>query len=364
MKRQRIAVMTRPVDNRATSGSGKHLIELLKAVLELNHGFDLTFVHNIKNDHFLYKSPGVNELLIPRNPLKASKVLRQQNFDLIHYCPVSLMSPMWGIKAKKTGTIHNAEPALIPAHFPLWAVVHEYVGCRPMSRKLDAVATVSETSKEFLSRFYGMDPGKFYITYNGFNSSFCFLDDYKKREREPFLFHISKFSLRKNPWVLLESFGIIHKKYPELRLKIAGTKWDNDEVSSKLDEWGIRDYVDFLGFASEETVIDHLNRASAFVFPSVCEGFGIPNIEAQACGCPVVTTAAFAIPEVVGDGAVVVDDIKNPRAFAEGIDSLFSLSVEDRIGLIERGLENVKRFSWEESAGELVKMWREVLKEV
>jgi glycosyltransferase involved in cell wall biosynthesis len=299
MNRPIIAVMTRPIDNRSTSGSGKHLIEILQALLELDHGLDITFVHNMDCDHPLYRHPDVKEIKIPRNPLKASKILRDQNFDLNHYSPVSIMSPMWGIKAKKTGTIHNAEPVLIPRHFPLWQVIHEYLGCRPMSRKLDGIATVSWTSREFLAKFYNIPESLFTICYNSYNHNYKVLNEENLLHKEPFLYHVSKFSPRKNPWVLLSSFALLKQEFPELRLKISGSKWDNPQVDKELTLLGIQDDVDLLGFSTEEDIIHNLNRASAFVFPSLCEGFGIPNIEAQACGCPVVTSAAFAIPEVL-----------------------------------------------------------------
>jgi len=358
MNRPRIAVMTRPIDNRSTSGSGKHLIEILQALLEIDHGLDLTFVHNIDSGHSLYKHSDIKEMKIPRNPLKASKILRDQNFDLIHYSPVSIMSPMWGIKAKKTGTIHNAEPVLIPRYFPLWQVIHEYIGCRPMSRKLDGIATVSRTSRSFLSDFYKIPESRFVICYNGYNLNYKVLDEGHLHRKEFFLYHVSKFSPRKNPWVLLRSFALLKQEFPGLRLKISGSKWDHPEVEKELVRLGIKNDVDLLGFSSEEEIIHNLNKASAFVFPSLCEGFGIPNIEAQACGCPVVTSNAFAIPEVVGEGAVIVEDYKNPQAFADGINTLFHMTEQGKTALIATGLENVRRFSWEESARELVKLWR------
>lgn len=95
----RIAVMSKPLDN-WTSGSGHHLDELMRHVLDLNDGsIEFTFVHYKKSDNPVYGH--VREILIPRNPLRASAVLAREKFDLIHYSPLSIYAPIWGIKAKK-----------------------------------------------------------------------------------------------------------------------------------------------------------------------------------------------------------------------------------------------------------------------
>ncbi|MBN2812125.1 MAG: glycosyltransferase family 1 protein, partial [Spirochaetales bacterium] len=124
----KVAVTTKPLDN-WNSGSGHHLDELLTHVLDIADreypdGFDFTFVHYNKSENPLYKR--VHELLIPRNPFSASRALGRQNFDIIHYTPLSIFAPIWVKSPKKTATIHGIEERLFPQGYPLHHRLHEY----------------------------------------------------------------------------------------------------------------------------------------------------------------------------------------------------------------------------------------------
>jgi glycosyltransferase involved in cell wall biosynthesis len=240
---------------------------------------------------------------------------------------------------------------------------------------------------------------------------------------EPFLFHLSRFSERKNPWTILEGFRrFLHLPAPSrfdstgitapaaalasapeaapdavaprtpvpyaassgvdepvkasdslispslvsadfagvppsaFKLVIGGTRWDNPEVTRYLKRAGISNQVIRTGFLKEEEAVAFYNYAAAFLFPSLAEGFGMPNLEAMACGCPVITSNVFAIPEVVGDAAMVLKNPLDPDALALAIQRVvYEPPLRKR--LIDRGLARVRQFDWDESARKVMEVY-------
>jgi glycosyltransferase involved in cell wall biosynthesis len=134
--------------------------------------------------------------------------------------------------------------------------------------------------------------------------------------------------------------------------------WNKDLVTvqrlAKEDHRIIR-----LGFLPNEDLVMLYNTAEAFVFPSLYEGFGLPVLEAMACGCPVITTKEGSLPEVAGDAALYVDayDVDN---IAEGIRNVFS-NKRLREELSEKGLEQAKKFSWKETARETLQVYEKLM---
>jgi glycosyltransferase involved in cell wall biosynthesis len=140
------------------------------------------------------------------------------------------------------------------------------------------------------------------------------------------------------------------------KLVIGGTRWDNPEVTRYLKRAGISNQVIRTGFLKEEEAVAFYNYAAAFLFPSLAEGFGMPNLEAMACGCPVITSNVFAIPEVVGDAAMVLKNPLDPDALALAIwRVLYELPLRKR--LIDRGLARVRQFDWDESARKVMEVY-------
>jgi len=98
------------------------------------------------------------------------------------------------------------------------------------------------------------------------------------------------------------------------------------------------------------------NAASVFVFPSLAEGFGMPNIEAMACGCPVITSGVFAIPEVVGDAAWIVQDPEDPEELATALVQVVTRP-EVRNRLVEAGFKRLELFDWDKAAEKVIRMY-------
>jgi glycosyltransferase involved in cell wall biosynthesis len=148
-------------------------------------------------------------------------------------------------------------------------------------------------------------------------------------------------------------------KFLDYKLVLVGGYNKNVFAKTNLFELSKnRDDIVFTGYLSDEKLVEYYNKASLFVFPSFFEGFGIPPLEAMACGCPCVVSNVASLPEVCGDSAYYVNpyDIED---IARGIETVLS-DEKLREDLIKKGFENIKRFSWEESAKKIVQIIREI----
>lgn len=357
MKKPKIGIFTRPIDQ-GTSGSGSHLEQLVKHILELNKDFEIEFIHyTYKRDKSIYN--GIKDIVIPRNPLKASKILKKENFDLLHYSPLTFFAPLWLKDVKKVATIHGAAPVFLPKQYSLIKKLHDKYLRKFLSKKMDHIFTVSKASKDYLMEDYKLNPEKISITYNAVDSDFKVIDNVEKDKNFKHIFHLSKYSSRKNPEVILKGFKEICKETDDIKLILAGSGWNGKEVVKYFKDNGLEDRVIFPGFVSRERIVELFNIADLFLFPSHYEGFGMPNIEAMACGCPVITSNVFAIPEVVGDAALIMKDHTDPKELASKSLELLNnneLSAE----LISKGIKRAKRFSWKESAETVLNKYKEL----
>ncbi|MDR1747981.1 MAG: glycosyltransferase family 4 protein [Spirochaetaceae bacterium] len=356
--------MSKPLDN-WTSGSGRHLDELMKHVLDLNDGtMEFTLIHYAKSENPLYER--VRELLIPRNPLSASKIIAKQRFDIVHYSPLSVYAPLWGVTAKKTATIHGIEEVLYPQGYSFIQRFHDTKIQPLLMKKMDGIATVSETGKRYFTEHYHIDPEKICITTNGLSPKYRTLPESERRNilnekpGQKYILHLSRCSARKNPVTIFRGFSrFIQETGSSCLLVCAGRGWDGAEAKQLAAEAGIAEQYRAPGFVSEEDSVQLLNGAEAFVFPSFAEGFGMPNIEAMACGCPVLTSGIFAIPEVVGDAAYIISRPDSVEDFAAGLRKITEDSAYRR-RLIERGLANIRRFNWDDSARNIIGYWKKL----
>ncbi|MGD0133076.1 MAG: glycosyltransferase family 1 protein [Bryobacteraceae bacterium] len=189
------------------------------------------------------------------------------------------------------------------------------------------------------------------------------LDRY--RIHYPFLLYVGRTNPQKNIPRLVEAFAVLrgeiqdHPIYRDLRLLIIG-----DEISRypalrhAVIQSRVEDTVRFLGFVPIDTLRSFYQAASAFVFPSLYEGFGLPPLEAMACGTPVVCSSVSSLPEVVGDAAEIVNP-ENVFDIARGMREVL-LDRARRSRMVERGFEQARRFSWERTAQQVLDAYEEI----
>lgn len=216
--------------------------------------------------------------------------------------------------------------------------------------------TVSEFSKKEISEVYNHPNDKITIIYNAVS------DDFKRKsgsqDNKPYFLAVSSPNFHKNFHGMLKAFKLLGDKY-DISLKIIGkasANFSTQDFSSLAKD---SDKVKFLGRVDDGEMIYLYQNALAFVFPSFYEGFGIPPLEAQSCGCPVLSSNMASMPEVLRDSAIYFDPY-NEADIALAMERMI-LDNSLRTELVSKGYANVKRFSWNDSAAKVSQMVDELL---
>jgi len=236
--------------------------------------------------------------------------------------------------------------------------------------RADLVLADSQSTKKDLIELLGVSPDKIKVVYAGVETRFrpmegeIALQRIKKRYRLDFSFILSLGTLepRKNFTGLIEAYALMRGKGQgmgdrRLKLVIAGGKgWLYDDIFARVEELGLENEVIFPGFVADEDLPALYNLAELFVFPSLYEGFGLPPLEAMACGTPVVTSDRPSLPEVVGEAGLMVE-ATDSQELAEAMERV--LTDENlRWEMREKGLKQAVKFTWEAAAEKLLDVYR------
>ncbi|HBR1410458.1 glycosyltransferase family 4 protein [Klebsiella pneumoniae] len=209
-------------------------------------------------------------------------------------------------------------------------------------RNSRAILTVSDFSKKDISEHYNCDEDKISVIYNSVSDVFTGKDIKKDSFGMPYILAVSSQNYHKNFHGLIRAFS----KYDgALQLKIIGGK---TKAFNGIDLTSEDSRISFLGRVSDEELAELYSNASCFIFPSLYEGFGIPPLEAQACGCPVVSSNRASMIEVLGRSAIYFD----PESDSEILEAINQITTDStlREKLVQSGFINFKRFSWYDSA--------------
>lgn len=235
------------------------------------------------------------------------------------------------------------------------------------AKKAKAIITISKFSKEDIVKYYKVDPKNVVVAYPGYDQKLFKPQNQKAIEsvkrkykiKNDYILFLGTIQPRKNLSRLLDAIDQLTSRpsnHPtnqptNLQLVISGKRgWLYDEFFEKVEK--MKDKVVVIDFAEEKDLPALFSGARAFVLPSLYEGFGIPVIEAQACGCPVIVSDVSSLPEIVGDSAILVDP-ESVDSIRSGIKKVLT-DHKTRTVLIEKGFKNVKRFSWQKCAQEVL----------
>jgi len=225
------------------------------------------------------------------------------------------------------------------------------------------VIAVSENTKKDLIKLYKVPEGKIKVIYEGVSefsqsSAFPLLASTRNSSKSSFNYFlfIGRLEERKNICGIIEAFEILKEKYNLPHKLILAGKFGHgrDKIKNKIANSKDKEDIILTGYVSDEKKWELLKNAEVFLFPSFYEGFGLPIIEAQSMGVPVVISNLSSMPEIAGKGAVLVDP-KNIEEIAESAYKLIS-DKSHKNDIIKKGLENVKRFSWDKCAREIAKI--------
>jgi glycosyltransferase involved in cell wall biosynthesis len=235
--------------------------------------------------------------------------------------------------------------------------------------RADFVVADSQATKNDLIDLYGVSEAKIDVLLSG-------VDDRFKREthasvlmttrmrykigNSPYIFSVGTVQPRKNYGRLIQALALLRLSGHNIDLVIAGGRgWLEDPIYETISTTGMQDHVHFIGFADEADLPALYSAAYCCALPSLYEGFGLPVLEAMACGTPVITSNISSLPEVAGDAAIMVDPY-NLDAIVDAIKRLLD-DTSLYQAYVEKGYERAKQFTWDNSAHQLREIYATLL---
>lgn len=365
------------IDGRASrwyrgTGIGTYTYQLLNSINEIDF-FNNYLIFTPENNYFTKPFRSNFTINFCQENLKDNfweevripNILDSNKIDLYHI-PQNGVGLSQNINCKSVITLHDIIPLRMPQTCSdrYLKIFNEDIP--KIINKCDGIITVSEFSKQDIAKEFSYPLNKIFVTYLAAEDIYMPLNkidcrNYIKEKygvSEDFILYVGGFSPRKNILGLIDAYSLLIKKYKKPIFLVVcgkhGISYDN--YKSRTEQLGISDKVIFPGFIPMNEMPIFYNAAKVFVYPSFYEGFGLPPIEAMACGTPVISSTETSIPEIVGDASLLVnpanvDDLcKNILSILE--DELLSLT------LINKGLIHSSKFNWKKTAYDTIDAYK------
>jgi glycosyltransferase involved in cell wall biosynthesis len=306
--------------------------------------------------------PTINpRVRIPWEQLLAPLLLRLGHADVFH--GVLNVAPLF-CPSPSVITIHDLAFLSFPQTFRRLNRAYLTWATRVSARRATRILAVSEATKQEIVRLLGIPPERIVVTYDACEERFAppdpaALEAFRRRAGLPerFILFVSTLEPRKNVPTLLDAYARIAGSTDAPLIIGGGKGWLYDAIFAKAEALGLGDRVRFVGFIASEDLPLWYAAATVFTLPSLYEGFGMPLLEAMACGTPVVTTTSSSLPEVVGDAGITV-----PPTDADALGAALLQVLSDaelRADMRERGLRQAQRFSWRTTAEHTLKAYQD-----
>jgi len=345
------------------TGTEAYATFLIRALIVLasGHGHRLRLYFNGPPAPALFAdAPHVERVVIPQRRLwthlRLGRELRARPPD-VFFTPAHVI-PL-GYRGPSVATVHDLGYEYFPEAHPRRQLAYLRWSTRHNARAARRVLADSRATRDDLVKFYRTNPGKINVVYPGADPDLRRVTDEaaiaatcaRYGIRLPYLLYLGTLQPRKNLVRLVESFatsGLHNDGYTLVLVGRAG--WLSAPLLAAIDNSPsvVRDHILLPGYVSDADKAALLSGATALVFPSLYEGFGFPVLEAQACGTPVICSGTSSLPEVAGQGALLVD----PQDTGSLAATMRRLAGDEtlRAGLIEHGYVNVRRFTWAAAA--------------
>lgn len=319
---------------------------------------------------FVQNHPNFEVQLLPkptplvRVPVFLTYELRQHPVDVLHvqytappFCPIPVVA-----------TIHDLAFEHLPETFTRRGSLQLKLTVRRTAQKAARIATVSEYSRQDLLRTYKLPPEKVAVTYNGVEPHFTpqaqFNEVAEIKQQfgiaRDYLLAVGSLQPRKNLVRLIRAYAKLRAESESFspQLVIVGRKlWLAEEIFAEVRRQRWAEDVILTGYVSDNDLPKLYRQATAFVYPSLFEGFGLPPVEAMACGTPVITSDVSSLPEVTGRAALLIDP-KNQTSIESALLQIMR-DQELRAEMRERGIEQAKKFTWQAAAEKTLQLYQE-----
>jgi glycosyltransferase involved in cell wall biosynthesis len=280
--------------------------------------------------------------------------LRQLRIDVLH--SPHHTTPLLPCGCRRVVTFHDLTFFLLPERYPPTRRLYFQTMTRLSARVAGAVVVPSEAVRRDVVRILGLPPERVFAIPEAAGPAFhpqdaTAVSAVRRRYglNGPFILSVGSLEPGKNRERLLEAFARLRARGLEHMLVVAGQRaWRYEGEGPLAQRLGLAESVRFLGHVPQADLPALYSAAEIFAFPSLYEGFGLPTLEAMACGTPVVASNVSAVPEVVGDAAIQVSPL-DVEALADAMERLLR---DERLRdeLRERGLKRAAGFSWEKTA--------------
>ncbi|HUS94624.1 MAG TPA: glycosyltransferase family 1 protein [Patescibacteria group bacterium] len=365
------------------AGIGRYTRELIKAVVFESAADKFTLISA--------KLPHTNQLKNPFMPLKPNVVFKElpfderwmhriwyrlkvplsvQNFtgrlDLFH-SPDFVLPPI-NKKTPTLLTIHDLSFIRYPETFTpeLVAYLNQIV---PWSiNRATHILADSKTTKDDLVTQWNVDPVKVSVLYSGVGGNFEPITNPRSIKKvrkkydlgdKPYLISVGTVQPRKNYRMLIRAFRPVAENFPNDLIIVGGKGWMHDQILGEVEAQGLHGRVKFLGYVDDSDLPALYSAATILASPSLYEGFGLPILEAMACGVPVIASNVSSLPEVVGDAGVLLPT-EDTDAWSQAMMNLIE-DMSQRTKLVGAGFLRARQFTWSKSAKELMSIYDQLL---
>ncbi len=379
--RLRVGLVTDDIDD-GNAGLATYSQGLAAGLESLSDEVEVTLIHRL--DHPFYAgrrhlvvsglgkgrtaTKGLGNKII-RKQLMMPWALRAQQFDVVHdtYHYAPFLAPT---SYERVVTIHDLVPLVMPqtcACSVQSQVTHRTL-VRLVAKRAAHIIADSDCTRRDVIEHYGVSPDRVSTVYLAASDAFRPVEDPNQlqnvREKfelpERFILYVGTLEPRKN---LVRLIGAYRRAMPSLGdvplLIGGGLGWKYEEILGAAKDPCLAGRVRLLGRIPDEDLPALYSLATVFVFPSLYEGFGLPVVEAMACGCPVITSRTSSLPEVAGDAAVLVDPLDEDEIARAMVDVVSQEGL--RRALSNKGLAQAAQFSWRRCAQETLEVYRNVV---
>lgn len=284
-----------------------------------------------------------------------SYLLRKGDFDVFHptffddyFLPYLNGKPF-------VLTVHD----MIPERYPQYFGKDDFqiVMKKKLAPLASAIIAVSENTKKDIIRILNIPEEKIHVIYHG--CSFP-MEGGNAKYSFPYILFVGERGLYKNFSLFVRHVLPVLKHYREINIVCTGRPFDLKE-KEMLNEYGVGDRFYHHWVTNDYELFSLYHNAICFVYPSEYEGFGIPILEAYQAECPVLLNNASCFPEIAGDAAIYFNLDKDGSDFANKVELLLSLSLEERQSLIDKQKDRLKRYSWENSAKQMAAIYQSIV---
>ncbi|HRH32567.1 MAG TPA: glycosyltransferase family 1 protein [bacterium] len=371
-------------------GLGRYTQEIVDRVTTLDRkNYYVVFLSHKNFDEFVSENPRVKKVLADvhwyglAEQIIMPRLIAQEKIDLMHFphfnvpifCPTKFVVTIHDLILTKFPTTRAS--TLGPVKYFLKNIAYRFVINRAIQRSEKVIAVSHYTKDDIISQF-NVDPKKIIMIYEGVAgledstdkryaaklksaeilSGYCIL--------EPYLLYVGNAYPHKNLEMLVSVFLKLRKKFSDLKLVLVGR---DDYFYLRLKEFAqkessLKDFeaIIFPGYVPDEDLQTLFKHAALYVFPSKYEGFGLPPLEAMSYGCPVVSSNATCLPEIMENAAIYFnphDEKKIVSVIQEILSDQFL-----RSELVKKGYEQIKKYNWENAAHQTVTVYQGVLDDI